>query len=43
MGAEGHTIDKAGDVGAALAAACDAQKQGLERCERHRASLSCGP
>jgi sulfoacetaldehyde acetyltransferase len=28
MGAEGHTIDKAGDVGAALAAACDAQKQG---------------
>ena len=28
MGAEGHTIDKVGDVGAALEAASDAQKQG---------------
>ena len=28
MGAEGHTIDKVGDVGAALKAACEAQKQG---------------
>jgi sulfoacetaldehyde acetyltransferase len=28
MGAEGHTIDKLGDVGSALRAACDAQKEG---------------
>ena len=28
MGAEGHTIDKVSDVGAALKAACEAQKQG---------------
>ncbi|MEJ7668915.1 MAG: sulfoacetaldehyde acetyltransferase [Casimicrobiaceae bacterium] len=28
MGAEGHTIDKVGDVGAALKAACEAQQQG---------------
>jgi sulfoacetaldehyde acetyltransferase len=28
MGAEGQTIDKIGDVGAALRAACEAQKQG---------------
>jgi len=28
MGAEGHTIDKIGEVGAALRAACEAQQQG---------------
>jgi len=28
MGADGHTIDKVGDVGAALKAACEAQQQG---------------
>ena len=28
MGADGHTIDKVGDVGAALKSACEAQQQG---------------
>ena len=34
MGAEGHTIDKVGDVGAALKAACEADSKAKPQCSK---------